>query len=105
MHAPALQVIPDGQMLSQAPQLDALVARFTQPVPHWVRLVGHGSTHLEPMQSWPPEHALPQPPQLAMLLVTFTQVPDPAAVGHTMNDGAGLGPPPQLAVHTPLAQS
>jgi len=51
MQAPALHVVPIGQMVSQAPQFDALVCRFTHEVPHCVRLAGQGSTQLEPMQS------------------------------------------------------
>jgi hypothetical protein len=43
MQSPALQVLPTGHTLSHAPQLSALVIRFTQLRPHCV--AGHVSTH------------------------------------------------------------
>ena len=75
-HAPVEQVKADPlairaalQAMPQPPQCSRLVLVFTQPAPVAVQSVvppGHEVMHTPAEQTWPPAHALPQVPQLAL---------------------------------------
>ena len=82
VHAPlphaadALAIPGDGQTFVHIPQLLASVAVFTHTPLHIVG-ADAGQVHMELAQTVLPAHAYvaPQPPQLSLSLVKFTQAP------------------------------
>jgi hypothetical protein len=74
-HIELEHVSPCGHCIPQVPQFAGLFVMFVQTggVPHWV--VFAGQTQAPAMQTLPPVHAMPHPPQLFTSVAVLMQAP------------------------------
>jgi len=91
-----LHVCPLPQAFPQAPQLSWSTVVLTQRPPQsWA---GWAQTQAAPMQTVPPVHAMPQPPQSCEFVCVFTHAPAQSVV-------APASFVLQLALHTLALQT
>jgi len=96
-HTPAAQVRPVAQRWSQAPQLFASVAVFTQAFPQRLVVVPAQVVVQAPaLQNCPAGQGWLQAPQFALSVLTLVHRPPPQGLTLTLL--------PQLAVQTPATQ-
>ena len=70
------------EVVRKRPQLFAQLLRQLKDAPeHAVSPVGHGTSHMDALQTSPVEQAVPQAPQFAASLVRSTQVTSGQARG------------------------
>lgn len=69
----ALPLGTPAQAVSQLLQCEGSLAVSTHAPPQFVVPLGQSVTHLPSEHAWPVAHGLPQPPQLAGLLLMSTQ--------------------------------
>ncbi len=74
VHVEFKQRSPGSHACPQAPQLCGSPCKFAQVSPQTVKPKLE-QPHIPPLHAWAVPHALPHPPQLAVLTFVSTQVP------------------------------
>ena len=102
-HAPAVQAWPVAHAVPQAPQLWALLPRFTQAPVQSVSPEGQLAAQAPAAHTCPLGQAIPQPPQSAGSLVVSTHAPlhEVRPVVHAQAPPAQSEPVPQACPHAP----